>query len=243
MAGGDQPVVGALDHQRRGAVAREPFGEAPAVQVWRAEADARGEAEQLVAQHLLVDVAAQIGEHGAGGLRLGLAEQQCPERRQRDPVGRMGLPEHVGDRRAGDEQPGRADQREAADALRVAHRDLGRDPAADAGPGEAERPEPERVEQLEIVEHQIVDGLQRLVLRAPGAAGMGGRDQRDAPGERLVERQKGEGRAVDVGDAVQVDHGRAVPRLGDMDRAPPRKGDLAAAHSAALAAGRSASAG
>ena len=63
-----------------------------------------------------------------------------------------------------------------AHPLRMAHRQFGRDPAADAMADQIEMREPERIEHFEIVEHHIVDAAAVGELVAAGAARMRRRD-------------------------------------------------------------------
>ena len=104
-------------------------------------------------------------------------------------------------------------------ALGMAHRELGRDPAADAGTGDVDLVETERIHRLDIAEGEIVHGLDVVVLVRAGAAGMRRRDHgAKALRERVVERQESRRRAVHVGEAVQIEERRTVSGLGDLDR-------------------------
>ena len=79
---------------------------------------------------------------------------------------RLGLHHHeqIADRRAGHEQSRCPQQRERAHLLAMAHRDLGRDPAADRRADQVEIGQTERIDDLQIVEDEIVDGLGQIVL-------------------------------------------------------------------------------
>ena len=67
--------------------------------------------------------------------------------------------EDVADRRARHEQPAGADQAQAPHPLGVAHGQLGGDPAADAVADQIETRQPERVEDLEVMEDDVVDAV------------------------------------------------------------------------------------
>ena len=122
--------------------------------------------------------------------------------------------EDVADRLARHEQPAGADQRQPRHPLGMPHRELGGDPAADAMADEIEARQPERVEQFEIVEDDVVDGAGVELVRAV-AAGMRGRDHAGVLRQPLMERHEVAGDAVHVGEAVQIDERRAAAGLGD----------------------------
>ena len=95
----------------------------------------------------------------------------------------------------------------------MAHRQFGGDPAADAMADQIETLEPERVEQLEIVEDHVVDVITVAELVAAGAARMRGRDHPRGPGEAVVKRLQVGRDAVHVGEAVQIDERFAAAAL------------------------------
>ena len=119
----------------------------------------------------------------------------------------LGLHHHeqIADRRAGDEQPGCPQERKRAHLLAMAHRDLGGDPPADRGAGQVEIGQPERIDDLQIVEDEIVHGLGQVILGAVAAPRVCGCDDTEFLPEAMVERQPIRPRAMNVGEPVQVE--------------------------------------
>src|SRR5262249_44315175 len=101
----------------------------------------------------------------------------------------------------------RATEPQLLDALRPAAGELRRDPAAHAHPAPHHLVPPQGVEQPDVVEGHVLDGVD-LVEPPPGPqAGVQGRVDAEVPRPRLVERQPAQ-RLADR--AVQVDQRRAV---------------------------------
>ena len=92
------------------------------------------------------------------------------EQRRDQLVGRQ--QEEVGDRVLGYPQPGGGQQRQRPDAVRRVHGELGRDPAAERPAHHVRPAEPERVEHVQVVVHEVVDRPRRRgsrpISRIPG---------------------------------------------------------------------------
>src|SRR6266511_4477394 len=80
----------------------------------------------------------------------------------------------------------RPDQRQPPHPFGMTHGQFGGDPAADAMTDEIESVEPERIEQLEIVKHHVLDAAGVAELVAAGAARMRGHDHPRDLGEARV---------------------------------------------------------
>src|SRR5262249_4829585 len=200
-------VLLACDHQRWHARAVQPLAQRAVVEIGWLEAHEGAEAQHLVAAHFLLDVATPVREETQRRRRLRVGEQQGPQRGQVDAAFGLRVHEHVADRRARYEQPASADQCKARDHLGMTHRELGRDPAADAMANEVEARESKGVEHSEIMEHDVVDPAADKLVRA-SAAGVGGRDHAGGLHQSPMERLEVTGDAVHVGKAVQIDERR-----------------------------------
>src|SRR6266508_2908637 len=179
---------------------------------WR-KADAGGEPEHAVAQKLALGRHAAVGKHCQRLGRAGIAEQRVPEVGVVTAVLGLHHHENVGNWMLRHKEPSGADQRKRAHALRDPYRDLGRDPAADRGSGEVKFADVQRIEQLQIVEHHVLDVVDLLILFASAAAGMRGRDDADLGSEWAMERQPIAAAAVDIGETMEIDERFAGPGL------------------------------
>ena len=115
-----------------------------------------------------------LAKNRNAGRRAFVGEQQRPQGGELDAALRLRMHEHVADRLARYEQPAGADQDQPRDPLGMTHRQLGGDPAADAMTDQIETLQPERVEDLEVMEQDVVDAaaVGSSSLRAhPGCAG------------------------------------------------------------------------
>ena len=125
-------------------------------------------------------------------------------------------------RRLGHVQPGRRDQRQALQALRIEDRELGCDPAAEREADEVDAVELERVEEVAVVQDEIVEAVEPLrKLRVPEARVLRG-DQVDLLREPLVERQPHPRRARAMKEHNRLT--RAFAAVGDLEIADLRRG-------------------
>src|SRR5262245_10183824 len=204
----DHAIVLARDHQRRHGGAREPLAQRAAIEIGRLEAHERPEAEHLIAAHLLVEVATSVREEAQRGRRVSIAEQERAQRRVVDAAFGLCVHEHVADRLARHKQAAGSDQDEPRYLLRMTDGKLGCDPAANAVADEIKALQRERVEDFEIMEHDVVDAA-AVELIAASAARMRRRDDPGDLGEPLMEGLEIAGNAVYIGKAVEIDKRRA----------------------------------
>src|SRR5262245_31670303 len=139
----------APDHHGRHGGAMEAATEHAVIKVGRSKADKGAEAQHLIAPHLVVEIAAAIREIAQSQTTPRLAKVDGAQRRIVDPALRLRMHEHIRDWIARHEQPAGSDQSEPCNTLRVAHRNLGRDPSADAMADEIESRQPERIKDFE----------------------------------------------------------------------------------------------
>ena len=119
------------------------------------------------------------GGAAAGGGLWNSVAASLPARQQED----------VGDRVLWYPQPGGGQQRQRPDPVRRVHGELGRDPAAERPAHHVRPAEPERVEHVQVVVHEVVDRLGgREVVRFPEPGVIGGEHREPGLGEQLVER-------------------------------------------------------
>ena len=150
------------------------------------------------------DVLGHVGDrrHGVQHLRQGVVlvvEDQPGE------LGRRGA-EELADRRLVDPQADGVGQDETLDALGIERGELHRDPAAERGTDHRHRAEPERAQQVDVVEDHVEDAVDLVDAGRLGEAGMRGEMHREPPGEPIVRLEP-----LHVGpDAVQVEERRPV---------------------------------
>src|SRR5215470_13124796 len=113
--------------------------------------------------------------------------------------------EHVADRLPRNEQATGADQDEPPHALGMAHRKLGRDPAADAVADEIKASKAERIEYFEIVEQHVIDAAAAGKLVGSGATWMRRNDHAGGLRELPMEWLQVRGDPMHVGKAMQID--------------------------------------
>jgi len=110
----------------------------------------------------------------------------------------------------------------------MTHRELGGDPAADAAADEIELGQLQGIEDFEIVENHVFDGIDVLVFIGLRAAGVSGSDHACVLRELLMKRHPTFFDRVNVGEAVEVEQRRAVATFQDLNFVLVNVDDLSA---------------
>ena len=111
--------------------------------------------------------------------------------------------------------PRRVDQDEAIQPVGVAHRQLGREPAAQRQTDDVDTVQLERVQHVQRVEHQVLDRLDRIEALGRAESRVNREEDPAARGQEVVDRHPPEGAG-----AVEIEEGPAAAGLEQLDAAP-----------------------